>query len=134
MHSGYGIKPLSLLMLIIFSVTVVFAPAAHASMLSTGTVLKNDADEIRSRIHDMLNAEDVQSALEKRGISESEARERVDSLTESQLRTLAGHMDAQPSGEGVGTVVGALVFVFIVLLITDIAGLTNVFPFVVHQR
>lgn len=134
MRSGYGIQPLSVLMLIIFSVTVVFAPAVHASMLPTGTVLESEADEIRSRIHDMLDAEEVRSALEKRGIPESEARERVDSLTESQLRALAGHLDAQPSGEGVGTVVGALVFVFVVLLITDIAGLTDVFPFVVKQR
>ena len=134
MRPGSCTKPLSILMLVIFSVTVVFAPAVHASMLPTGTVLENDADEIRSRIHDMLDAEEVQSALEKRGISESEARARVDAMTESQLRALSGHMDAQPSGEGLGTVVGAIVFVFIVLLITDIVGLTNVFPFVVGQR
>ena len=134
MRSGTCTKPLSVLMLIVFSFTVVFAPAVHASMLPTGTVLENDADEIRSRIHDMLGAEEVQSALGKRGISESEARARADALTESQLRALAGHMDSQPSGEGVGTVVGAFVFIFIVLLITDIVGLTDVFPFVVKQR
>lgn len=134
MRSGICTKPLSVLMMVVFCLTVVFAPAVHATMLPTGTVLENDADEIRARIHGMLDAEKVQSAFEKRGISESEARARVDALTESQLRTLAGHMDAQPSGEGLETVVGALVFVFIVLLITDIAGLTNVFPFVVKQR
>ncbi len=133
MRSGSCTKPLSVLMLVVLCFTVVFAPAVHASMLPTGTVLENDADEIRSRIHDMLGAEEVQNALGKRGISESEARARVDALTESQLRALAGHMDSQPSGEGVGAVVGAVVFIFIVLLITDIVGLTNVFPFVVKQ-
>jgi hypothetical protein len=33
-------------------------------------------------------------------------------------------------GDGVGAVVGAVVFIFVVLLITDLLGLTHVFSFI----
>jgi hypothetical protein len=39
---------------------------------------------------------------------------------------LAGRIDSLPAG---GDVIGAVVFVFLVLLITDLLGLTKVFPF-----
>ena len=41
-------------------------------------------------------------------------------------RDLAGKVGTAPAGAGI---VGALVFVFVVLLVTDILGLTKVFPF-----
>jgi hypothetical protein len=40
-------------------------------------------------------------------------------------------MDELPSGgNGVGALVGAALIVFLVLLITDILGYTDIFPFV----
>jgi hypothetical protein len=40
-------------------------------------------------------------------------------------------MDQLPAGgDAVGVLIGASLFVFIVLLITDILGFTDVFPFV----
>jgi uncharacterized protein DUF6627 len=42
-------------------------------------------------------------------------------------------MDQLPAGgDGFGALVGAAVLIFLVLLITDLAGLTHVFPFVKH--
>jgi hypothetical protein len=45
---------------------------------------------------------------------------------------LTQNIDVLPAGAdgGVGTVVGALLFVFLVLLFTDLLGLTDVYPFV----
>jgi hypothetical protein len=44
-------------------------------------------------------------------------------------------MDQLPAGgDGIGTIVGAAVLVFLILLITDILGFTHVFPFVKSQR
>jgi hypothetical protein len=40
-------------------------------------------------------------------------------------------LDELPAGEGfVGVVVGAALIIFLVLLITDLLGLTDVYPFV----
>jgi hypothetical protein len=59
----------------------------------------------------------------------------VASLSPAELTQMANSMDQLPAGSGgVGAVVGAAVFVFVVLLITDLLGLTHVFPFVNAQR
>jgi hypothetical protein len=47
------------------------------------------------------------------------------------VQTLAANMDQLPAG---GDGLGLLVFLFIVLLITDILGFTNIFPFVKHPK
>ncbi|WP_368428541.1 PA2779 family protein [Sulfuricaulis sp.] len=43
-------------------------------------------------------------------------------------------MSGSQSPAGGDSFLGALVFIFIVLLITDILGLTNIFQFVKHNR
>jgi hypothetical protein len=48
------------------------------------------------------------------------------------MQTLATNMDQLPAGGD--SFIGALVFIFIVLLITDLLGLTSIFPFVKHPR
>ena len=51
--------------------------------------------------------------------------------SDEEIRQIAGHMDELPAGEGgLGVVVGAILIIFLVLLITDILGVTDVFPFV----
>jgi hypothetical protein len=42
-------------------------------------------------------------------------------------------LDELPAGEGagaIGVIVGAILIIFLVLLVTDLLGLTDVFPFV----
>ena len=56
---------------------------------------------------------------------------RVAGLSDAEVRQIAGHLDQLPAGQSaLGIVIGAALFIFIVLLITDLLGLTNVFPFV----
>lgn len=51
-------------------------------------------------------------------------------LTPSQIEQLKTQLDSMPAGEGaIGAIVGAAVFVFIVLLITDLVDATDVYDF-----
>jgi hypothetical protein len=88
--------------------------------------------QYRERLLTALNRDDVQAQLLARGVEPAQVQARVDSLTDEEMQTLATNMDQLPAG-GDG-LVGALVFIFIVLLITDLLGLTNIFPFVRHNR
>jgi len=47
-------------------------------------------------------------------------------LTDEEAHTISGKLDQLPAG---GDVIGVVFAVFIILLITDIFGLTKVFPF-----
>ncbi len=73
-----------------------------------------------------LDRAEVAEALRARGVSPDAARERVAALTDAEAAQLAAHIDSAPAG---GDVLGAIVFLFVLLLVTDILGLTKVFPF-----
>ena len=83
-----------------------------------------------------LNREDVQQVMAKHGVDAAEAQKRVASLSDSELTKVSQAMEQLPAGgdSAIGIIVGAAIFIFVVLLITDLLGLTHVFPFVSHKR
>jgi len=109
---------------------------AKAEMIDTGTIVTMAKQEnARARVMSFLDRQDVQQAMEQQGVAAEEARQRVVALADAELMQIAQAMDQLPAGgDGFGTVIGAAVLIFIILLITDIAGLTHVFSFVNHRR
>jgi len=102
---------------------------AQAGMLPTDTALKQ-TNSARERIASALERRDVRTQLEALGVNPADVSARVAALSDDEAAQLATRIDQLPAGgDGVGAVVGALVLIFIVLLITDILGLTHVFPF-----
>lgn len=96
---------------------------AQAGMLPTDAGTKE-------RIVNFLDRGDVRSQLESLGVNPAEAKARVASLTNDEAAQLAAKIDNLPAGgDAAGALIGALLIVFIVLLITDILGVTHVFPF-----
>ncbi len=107
-------------------------PVAHAGMIGTEVVVNAaQVQQDRERLRDVFNRDDVQAQLLARGVDPAQVQARVDSLTDQEVQTLAGKMDQLPAG---GDGLELLIFIFIVLLITDILGFTNVFPFVKHPK
>ena len=81
----------------------------------------------RGQVRSFLDRDDVRTRLQEFGVDPAAARARVDALNGDEVAALAGRIDQLPAG---GTdLLGVLLFVFIVLLITDILGFTKVFPF-----
>lgn len=77
------------------------------------------------KISAYLSREDVVSTLEGLGVSKEDAYRRVSSLNDRDLAQLASDVESAPAGG----IVGAIVFVFLVLLLTDILGFTKVYSF-----
>ncbi len=104
--------------------------AAQARMISTDEVIAEQEDgTARGRVDEFLARSEVRRELARFGVSPDEARQRVAALSDDEVRQLAGHLDDMPAGgDALGVIVGAALLIFIVLLITDIAGLTKVFP------
>jgi hypothetical protein len=105
-----------------------FTQTVQASIISTGQVVTSAAaQQNRTKIAAALDRADVQAELQKMGVTPEEARVRVAALTDAETASVAHRVDAiQAGGDGI---VGALVFIFVLLLVTDIIGLTKVFPF-----
>ena len=105
--------------------------AAFAGMIGTEIVLDaTRGQEARDYLNRILAREDVQASLVAQGIDPLEAKARVDSLSDAEVVSLADQIEELPAGGStLGIIVGTLLIVFIVLLITDILGYTDVFPF-----
>jgi hypothetical protein len=81
----------------------------------------------RALLESTLARADVAAALEARGVSLAAARDRVAALTDDEAALVAAEIDRLPAGAE--SVIGTLVFIFVLLLITDILGFTKIFPF-----
>ena len=114
--------------LLIVSLTGMGLPlSAQAGMLPTDRVVASPAKE---RVTSFLNRSDVRAQLESMGVNSADAKARVATLTDDEAAQLAAKIDNLPAGgDAAGALIGALLIVFIVLLITDILGVTHVFPF-----
>ena len=108
------------------------AAPARAGLVPTEEVVTQAAVEVeRERVAAFLARDDVREQLASYGISPREASARVASLSDREVQRLAARLNDRPAGgSAVGALIGAGVFVFFVLLITDIAGVTDVFTFV----
>ncbi len=98
---------------------------AHATLVSTSEAITSAAS-MQDRVRDLLVRQDVRDALAARGVDAAQVESRIAALTDDEARLLAQQFDQLPPG---GEVIGVLFAVFIILLITDILGLTKVFPF-----
>lgn len=81
----------------------------------------------RDQIRNFLDRADVRAQMQVLGVDPQAARARVDALSDDEVATLAGRLDQLPAGGD--SILGILFAIFIILLITDILGLTKVFPF-----
>lgn len=105
-----------------------YVPAAHAGIISTDAIVQAEqAEQERDRVRNLLARSDIKAYLTARGANPAEVQARVDSLTDDEVQALASRLDQFPAGGGF---LELAVIVFLVLLITDILGLTDIFPFV----
>ncbi|MCC5809833.1 MAG: PA2779 family protein [Ectothiorhodospiraceae bacterium] len=126
---------LSLLTASVFLLTSLALPAAQTGMIGTHDyAASEELDQQRAEVIAMLQQEEVRAQLERWGVDPEMAEQRAQSLTADELAELSDRMEQMPAGAGVGSVVGAVVLIFLVLLITDILGFTNVFPFTKAQQ
>jgi uncharacterized membrane protein len=137
MKSVYRVtKPVSLILAIYVLMLSGPHQAALAAMVGTETVWNAArVQNARELVRSLMAREDIQAALVNQGIDPLEAQARSEALSDVEVVRLAERIESLPAGgSAVGIIVGAILIVFLVLLITDILGYTNVFPFTRSHR
>lgn len=69
----------------------------------------------------------IQTQLEANGVEPADAALRVSSLSDNQVQQIHQRIEEMPAGAGA---LGAIVFIALVLVVTDLTGLTDVYPFI----
>jgi len=126
------VKPGSLFLAILMITVFTPCQTVLAKMVTTETVIDaGRAHEARVYVNSVLAREDVMTSLISQGIDMTEAKARLDNLTDAEIVSLADQIEKAPAGGGaIGIIVGAAVVIIIVLVITDILGFTDVFSFI----
>ena len=99
---------------------------SHAGIISTQQALSTEARATtEQQVLTALAREDVRQAMQHYGVSPADADARVASLSDAELLQLQDQIDRLPAGgDGLLAVLG---IVFVVLLILELVGVTNIF-------
>src|SRR5690606_13765718 len=104
------------------------APVVQAGIISTEAyVTEVQADAKRDEVMALMQREDVRERMLAMGVDPAHVEARLTALSEAEITQLAERMEEMPAGAGV---LDVLLIVFLVFVILDIAGVTDVFPFV----
>ena len=92
------------------------AQAASGKMISTHTVVADmTRAQAEQKVRDYLSREDVRSLMLKQGVSSEEASARLASLSETELRQMAGQIEqARYGGDILVTVLLVVLIIFLV--------------------
>ena len=120
---------------IMLLIAVPYQPLLAAMIPTEATIDQIKAQDARDHLKTLISKNDIKKSLISQGIDPDEAKARIDSLSDSEAIAAAEKIKQLPAGgDALGALIGAALIVFLVLLITDLLGFTDVFPFVKSQK
>jgi hypothetical protein len=113
---------------VLFAIGVIsFSMSAQAAMVGTAQIVEDAGGQIFD-LNTMQQKRDwIQAQLEQGGVSVADSRLRVSGMSDDQVIQVHQRMEEMPAGAGAA---GAVLFVFLVLVVTDLMGATDIFPFI----
>lgn len=112
------------------SVLLICAPVSQAqaaiianAQLIDQVQLANDKEALLQTI----NRVDLQEQLLVMGVTTTDIESRINQMTQQEIAQLNQQINELPAG---GDVLGIILIIFIVFVITDVIGATDIFPFI----
>ncbi len=124
-------KIMRLTMSWLLSIMLVLSPvmSAQAAIVDNDALLaETPVQHTRDSLQQLFEQDQVRAQLQALGVSPEWARERARTLTDADLARInngTGQLEA-----GGDSVLGVLLVIFIIFVITDIIGATDIFPFI----
>ena len=100
-------------------------------MIGTESIINIGREQSpRDYLNSLLAREDIKAVLISQGIDPQEALARIDGVSDAEVNDIVNKLDQLPAGGFLGELLIVVALVFIILLFTDMAGYTDIFPFV----
>jgi len=100
---------------------------ASAAVFTSEQVIANQQFNFnKQQILSYVDSAEVQNKLIELGVSPADAKQRIANMTAEELNALNSQMNEMPAGG----IVGIVVTVLVVVVVTDLMGLTDVYPFI----
>jgi hypothetical protein len=118
----------SLILVISFSLMVIPLSQANAAMIANDQLLQQFGQQNeKATLLQRINRAEVRQQLSSMGVSTADVEQRIKQMTSEEIAMLNQQLDELPAG---GDVLGVIVLVFLVFVITDVIGATDIFPFI----
>lgn len=100
----------------------------QAAMVSTDEVISTQQAQMdREALATILDRADVQEKLVAMGVTAGDVEQRIALMTDAEVAQLNQQIADLPAG---ADVVGILVLLFVIFVVTDVIGATDIFPFI----
>lgn len=102
--------------------------STQAAMISNDLIINHALhSSAKAELIQTINHSDVKQQLLNMGVKPADIESRIDLMTHEEIAQLNQQIDELPAG---GDILGVLLIIFIVFVITDVIGATDIFPFI----
>jgi hypothetical protein len=102
--------------------------SAQAAMIGNDVIINHvQQNSAKAELLQTINRSDVKQQLLNMGVSPENIESRIELMTHEEIAQLNQQIGELPAG---GDVLGVILVIFIVFVITDVIGATNIFPFI----
>lgn len=120
-------RPIAILLSLLLAAAPIMP--ANAAVVGNSDLLANSRhQQTRDSLQQLLDRQSARQQLQALGVDPAWARERVQNLTDSELARINQGMEHLQAGGS--DVLGVILLIFIIFVITDAIGATDIFPFV----
>ena len=119
---------------ILLSILLALMPLLPAQAVMIGNeqiVSQSQSQQTRDGLQKLFEQETARQQMQAWGVNPNQIKSRIDSMTDSELTRINQQVNDLQAG---GDVLGILLVIFLVFVITDIIGATDVFPFINPAR
>ena len=119
-------QPMAMLLSVLLAITPLL-PAQAAMLGNDQVITPAESAQAGDRLEFFLTQEATRQQLLSWGVNPESVLERAASLSDTELARINQAIDQHAGGD---SVLGILLIIFIVFIITDAIGATDIFPFV----
>ena len=102
--------------------------SSYAAMISNDMVINHaQHNNAKAELLQTINRSDIKQQLLNMGVKPEDIESRINLMTREEIAQLNHQLDELPAG---GDILGIILIIFIVFVITDVIGATDIFPFI----
>ncbi|NOY73691.1 MAG: PA2779 family protein [Gammaproteobacteria bacterium] len=100
----------------------------QAAIITNDQIIQQSQQKTdKTALLQMINRSDIQERLLDMGVTSADVEERINQMTPEEVAQLNQQLDQLPAGSGI---IGIIALGFVVFVITDVIGATDIFPFI----
>ena len=97
-----------------------------ADMISTEELVTAvDIDQKRNEIRQIMQQDEVRQFMTDNGVSQADADKRLSNMTDAEILSIHAQLDDLDVGQGA---LGTIAMLLVILILLDVAGVTDIFP------